>query len=141
LFYFIKMGCNPSKDPKVGVIENNTSNPNDKYKNANGIKRSEIKNSQKTDLIIPPSELKPPLAFIVSFDENRKNGNMQRPPPARLRLEPLKPTPKLTQKELDDKMRAAEMKREQVKFRCICKHKRIEEGIYSIFRYRFLQTE
>lgn len=53
---------------------------------------------------------------MISFDENKRNGNLNRPPPGRLQLEPLKHGPNLTQEKLEEKMKAAERNREQVNF-------------------------
>lgn len=118
------MGNCTSNDPKVGVADSTrpTQRPIDTRlkSNQNGFKPIQLKNSQQNGSVnnkstYPETTTKAPLAFVISFDENNKNGNVvNRPPPGRLQLEPLKHTPKQTQAMLDEKMRLADAKREKI---------------------------
>jgi hypothetical protein len=87
------MGCGASSDPKIAVADNNTSNKKtNNTQNKNGFKQVELKNNSynysngnsKSGGI--PEPTKPPLAFVISFDENNKKGNINRPPPGRLQV-------------------------------------------------------
>jgi hypothetical protein len=86
------MGCGASSDPKIAVADNNTSNrKTNNTQNKNGFKQVELKNNSynysngnsKSGI---PEPTKPPLAFVISFDENNKKGNINRPPPGRLQV-------------------------------------------------------
>lgn len=113
------MGNCTSNDPKVGVV--NSTRPIDtrSKNNNNGFKPVQLKNNSNTPNSKPTNNkdatAKAPLAFVISFDENKTNGNViNRPPPGRLQLEPIKHTPKETKAMLDEKMRLADAKRERI---------------------------
>ncbi|CAF0889688.1 unnamed protein product [Brachionus calyciflorus] len=109
------MGCGASKDPKVAVADSHKPlpNPNNRnyQNNKNGFKQVELKNNTQNSYKQQANK-KAPLAFEIMFDETNNN-TAKRPPPGRLRLEPLKHNP-TTKAEIDDKIRSAEIKRERI---------------------------
>lgn len=115
------MGCGASKDPKVAVADSqkqkqNYNSSSRNYNNQNGFKQVELKNTQDSyNQYNRPSSEKKPLAFVIEFDEKKKSGNIvNRPPPGRLQLEPIKKGSANAQEKLDEKMRLAEKNRENI---------------------------
>ena len=123
------MGCGASKDPKIAVSDSKGGKNKISNTDQNGFKKSDIKFNKNNQLeqsskifkmfvfnkhkfLCYLVDLEPATAFVISFDD--KNGNLNRPPPGRLRLEPLKNVPKVTKDDIDDKIKSAEIKRERV---------------------------
>ncbi|RNA08553.1 hypothetical protein BpHYR1_009583 [Brachionus plicatilis] len=104
------MGCGATKDPRIAVADSQRPLAN---KNKNGFRQVEVKNNYDNSRNAPnQANIKAPLAFEIKFDESN-NTLAKRPPPGRLRLEPLKHTP-TTRAEIEEKMKIAEIKREKI---------------------------